>query len=159
MNHRELSKLIELTVRKAIRVELQQLKKEIISEINGKNKLLGPLSDIDNVEKKKFKTKPTFGIDILNEVSPFSKDEILIGTDSYNYRDSSGELINLPTTDSGIAMTQVPDFIAEAMNRDYSHIFNVPKKQQQQQSNLKQVIESVQPYEDEEDLSWLNEVG
>lgn len=157
MNHRELSKLIELTVRKAIRVELQQLKKEIISEINGKNKLLGPLSDIDNVEKKKFKTKPTFGIDILNEVSPFSKDEILSGIDSYNYRDTSGKLINLPTTDSGMAMTKVPDFITEAMNRDYSHIFNAPKKQQQ--SNLKQMIDSVQPYEDEEDLSWLNEVG
>lgn len=157
MNHRELSKLIELTVRKAIRVELQQLKKEIISEINGKNKLLGPLSDIDNVGKK-FKSKSTFGIDILNEVSPFSKDEILSGIDSYNYKDASGELINLPTTDSGLAMTKVPDFITEAMNRDYSHIFNVPKKQQQQ-SNLKQMINSVQPYEDEEDLSWLNEVG
>ena len=166
-----------------VRSELQNFKAEMLLElrqsapINGKPAKV--ISEIDNIERRfqqNYKPVPKqkvrFGanpiLSILNEVTPLSASERADQDgpgDASKYNNPALAKIvdkgfNVPTTETGQPMN-APKGVLDAMNRDYSSMFRTPTKIA---TNLREQFMSMQEdindnSNNEEDLSWLNEVG
>lgn len=184
MNTRALAELIQLAVKKAVREELKSFKTQIINEIRSSNQ--GDFDSSDYYErpqpskqKRKFTSDSTLN-EILNQTRPLSSDERRGLNSIENFKTKKGEIINVPTDDAGNPMRSVPSHVLEAMNRNYGDMFaeEAPKPkpqahrqpvQQQQTVNpdiRAQVLQYMPPlgennyeFEEDEDMSWMNEVA
>lgn len=184
MNARILAELIQVAVKKAVREELKSFKTQIINEIRNGNSN-GGFDSEDYYERpqqrsssrKKYTNDSTLN-EILNQTRPLDRTERAAGHIN-NFKTKKGEILNVPTDDLGNPMRSVPSHVLEAMNRNYSDQIEVetprPKPQhqrpvQQQMINpdiRSQVLSYMEPlgesgfdqYEEDEDLSFLNEVG
>lgn len=181
MTHEQLVKLVTLTVKKAIREELQPLKqmilemkksnKEIIFEDSKSTKLNQIHRDFRN--KVNVQTRPKKNIrfssnPMLNELLQNTE---MAPKETASYLDvfeNEDEIINLPTSETGRPVN-APKSVIEAMNRDYSEMFKrdeVRKPQSKQNTNSdfrNKILSQMEPlnedFQDEdEDLSWLDQV-
>lgn len=162
-----MTKILQLVVRK----EIKSLKNEIISEIS--NKVLrssnaSKQSLVEDEIHKRFRTnhkvqqrKPIYSKDpYLNELLS-STDPVPVS--EYDF-DNIG--INLPTNAVGMPIAPTNDkmnSVISAMNRDYSELVERMDegKAQQRGEFRKKIISRIENDDepDEEDFSWLNEVG
>ncbi len=181
MDIRKLAQLIELAVKKAVKEEMTLFKKQVLTEIRNSGSSSRPTQpqqrpngkpDLTSVQKNfrqahaVQRTKVQFQDPFLNEmvgsVQPFSKTEL--ESESYLDQFAPGqEVINLPTTDGGQPIRNIPSAVFEAMNKDYSHLVKKPSG-----NNAKSaIINRIESFQDEskyvneqdEDLSWLDGVG
>lgn len=120
MNYEQLSKLIILSCKKAIKEEITSLKKELLIEIRKSNNL----NEMQKDFRQKFPThrpaKTSFSRDstlneILKQTSPLERD-----SRQYEYDRED----NIPTDNNGRPITNIPESLYNAMNKDYSKIIN-----------------------------------
>ena len=173
MNTRLLAEMIQLAVKKAVREELKEFKKTILTEIRSATSTASRI----NIDSKKISDrqipkqhKLKFQNPLLNEmlnVKPLSRSEIESQEMDGSYLDvfkREEAIINIPTTEGGQPIRSIPSKVMEAMNRDYSHLV---KKESTNKSNLKNSIISriesdshIQDQEgDDEDFSFLDGVS
>lgn len=172
---RELIEQLTKIVQFAVKRELVSFKQEILTEIrkntsNPSNGKKDPLVEI----QKKFRTqyqsppKPNRRLhsdpvlnEMLNSVQPLTEDESV-------YSEELADMVNLPTDNTGrpiqVANNKATDAVLNAMNRDYSGMF---ESKTMEKINLKQKFLSIveeEPgnndysFEEDEDLTWLNGV-
>jgi len=186
MTNRELSNLIKLSVKSALKEELQQMKREIISEIrNGSKQVISEAprrignSLVENQKRfrenyqvqpkqpnKRLSNNPILN-ELLMHTEPTPKEEVgYMGM----FETDEGE-INVPTSESGRPLTSAPTAVIEAMNRDYSGMFAKEEKPRQVQSQpapsgLRNAIigrmeglNGDMNFDDEEDFSFLDQVS
>lgn len=166
MTQKDLIKIVTAVVR----TELKRFKGEILLELKQTPVTERPqrvLSEMDSIEKRfqskyqpKAKPRVQFQgnplLSILNETQAFSRDELRgNGATEEMFTNSEGEIINLPTNEAGRPI-QAPKGVLEAMNRDYSSMFK--PKETLGEGVRKSLISRIQG-DEEEDLSWLNEIG
>lgn len=168
MTDKQLAKLIILSVKKAVKEEMMTFKQQILQEI--RKPTSGRKDSLVEVQKsfrqnyqvpqakKNYSSNPVLN-DLLKSTQPVPTDDFI------------EELaINVPTDESGRPMRGLNNpkmnAILEAMNKDYSNeikpIKNTDRdKQQFRQSVLNKMLD-VPDYDaevEEEDLSWLDNVG
>lgn len=183
MTNKQLSDLIKLSVKIALKEELQQMKREIISEIRNSSKQVlteQPRRNSSLVENQK-KFRQNYQVEqrkpikisnnpMLNELlmhtEPVPQEEVgYMGM----FETDEGE-INVPTSESGRPITSAPTSVIEAMNRDYSGMFKAEEKKQVQSqpapSGLRNAIigrmeglNGDMNFDDEEDFSFLDRVS
>ena len=171
MTHEQLSKLIILSCKKAIKEEMAKLKQEILHELKQPpQKSTNPLVE----QQKKFRqqyrvqqprpkqnlsSNPTLN-SILRETEPIQE--------SYGYEvEDYG--VNLPTREDGrpiISNNPKMNSVYAAMNRDYTELvqrFDEGKgnhEKNQLRSNVMNIMNNapldIQPFD--EDMSWMDEV-
>jgi hypothetical protein len=185
MTNKQLSDLIKLSVKVAIKEELQQMKQEIIYEMrNGLKQVIpdqprrnSPLVETQRKFRQNYQVQPKqpnkrlSNNPILNELlmhtEPTPKEEVgYMGM----FETDEGE-INVPTSESGRPLTSAPTAVIEAMNRDYSGMFAKEEKPRQVQSQpapngLRNAIigrmeglNGDMNFDDEEDFSFLDQVS
>lgn len=177
MTHKQLSELIILSCKKAVKEEMAKFKQEILSELRQSPKSSNPLVE----QQKKFRqqyrvqqpqpkqrlsSNPLLN-DILKETEPLQE--------SYDYEiEDYG--INLPTRENGQVVkptgnNKALNSVVNAMNRDYSALVkrmdeDTGKSERNQLRNkVMNIMENdsptpmgldIEPFD--EDMSWLNEV-
>jgi len=197
MTNKQLSDLIKLSVKIALKEELQVMKREIISEIrSGQNPVIDGMKVSQITKKynnndsnslvenqKRFREnyqspKPNTNRRLANDPM---LNEILRSTEPVPqeeqgymgmFETETGEEINVPTTETGRALTSAPKAVIEAMNRDYSGMFKTEEKAQKPQgqgtnsslrnaivSRMESISEGTDNYDDEEDFSFLDQVS
>lgn len=119
MNYEQLSKLIILSCKKAIKEEIASLKKELLVEIRKSNNLNEMQKDFrqrfptHRPAKTSFSRNSTLN-EILNKTKPLDSN----GNFDYDRED------NIPTDNNGRPITNIPESLYNAMNKDYSKIIN-----------------------------------
>lgn len=184
MTTKQMSELIKLSVKIALKEELQQMKREIISEIrNGSKQVISEQpkrtgNKLDEIQKSFRKThiiekprvKQYSQNPLLNELLS-STEPVPAEASSYlDQFETEEEIINLPTNDAGRPIN-APKAVIEAMNRDYSAMFKKdevrqPKVQASNNSLRSQILnrmeglnESTNFDEDEDIEGFLKSVG
>lgn len=186
MTNKQFSDLIKLSVKIALKEELQIMKREIISEIRNSSKQVlteqprknGSSSLVEN--QKKFRqnyqvqkpvnnrrlSKDPMLNELLMHTEPTPQEELgYMGM----FETDEGE-INVPTSETGRPLTSAPTAVIEAMNRDYSGMFKTEDKKQVQvqpaPNSLRNSIVSRMEglsgdmnFDDEEDFSFLDQVS
>lgn len=147
MTNRELSNLIKLSVKIALKEELQIMKREIISEIRNSSKQVlteqpkrnGSLVENQKRFRQNYQSQPRQSNKRLSNDPMLN--ELLQHTDPVPaeeagymgmFETEEGE-INVPTSESGRPLTSAPTAVIEAMNRDYSGMFAKEEKKVQVQ--------------------------
>lgn len=176
MNIEQLSKLIQLSVRKALKEELKSFKAEIISEIK-KSGIQSELrlDENKNIHKKfreqyrvqqqpkKKLSNDSFLNSILENTQPLEdpyegfEDEL----------EEEMEIVNVPTSETGRPI-QAPKAVLEAMNKDYSSYVEAMEKPKQKVQVQKQPVnpelrskilsrmEVEDGFDEDEDFSFLD---
>lgn len=176
MTHEQLSKLIILSCKKAMKEEMANFKQEILSELRQSQKSSNPLVEQQKKFRQQYKVQqqqrpkrlssnPTLD-SILNQTEPIHE-----GYDNYEIEDYG---INLPTRENGQVIkptsnNKALNSVVNAMNRDYSSLvkrMNEDTGKNQLRSKVANIIENdprntpmgldIEPFD--EDMSWLNEV-
>lgn len=186
MTNRELSNLIKLSVKIALKEELQIMKREIISEIrNGSKQSLteqprrtgnslveNQKRFRENYQVQRPKTNRRLANDpMLNELLQHTEPAPIEEVGYMGMFETEVGEINVPTSESGRPLTSAPNAVLEAMNRDYSGMFKTEEKPKQVQnqpapSSLRNAIvgrmeglSGDMNFDDEEDFSFLDEVS
>lgn len=167
MTHEQLSKLIVLSCKKAIKEEMAKLKQEILTELRRSSS-----GNVNPLKEQHVKFRQQFQVQ-KPKPSRYSSNptinELLKGTEPLKdqtefYEETFGDL-NVPTTEGGLPIQNVQSHVLEAMNRDYSHLV---QKQTQQKTGLRNKFESIvnetngfdNSFDNyEEDNSFLDQLG
>lgn len=178
MTHEQLSKLIILSCKKAMKEEMTKFKQEILTELRQSQKSSNPLVEQQKKFRQQYKVQqqrpqrlssnPTLN-ELLKQTEPIQE-----GYDNYEIEDYG---INLPTRENGqvIKPNKALNSVVNAMNRDYSALVkrmneDTGKTEKNQlRSKVVNIIENdnpiprntpmgldIEPFD--EDMSWLNEV-
>lgn len=168
MTTRQLTQLIELTVKKAVREELAPVKRILVEisktrvQVNGKQlieKLKTPVNgnNLTEIQKQFRKSNPIQ----QRQVSNYSSDPMLnsllrstepLKEERQSYLDQfedEEDIVNLPTHDDGRVMN-APKAVVEAMNRDYSNVVNYGKgslteEKNKLRANMMSIMEEREP--------------
>lgn len=133
MKATELADLISLLVRK----ELKAFKKEIISELKAVNNSKPTLTESKAPEYFK-KYRQQIQTEVKRSNRPLSKDPLLnsilsdtkpLGSEESEMEEYLSE-VNLPTSETGRVIQNVPKSLLKAMNTDYSGMFKNENKTQ-----------------------------
>lgn len=135
MNTRDLANLLELVVKKAVREELKSFKTQILTEIRQQQPIQNVPSRQPNqragrdlrevqtnfrknyqVQQPKVQYQDPMLQKMLSSVKPLEESNYLEAFES------DDEIVNLPTNDQGQPI-KAPDAVIQAMNRNYSHLF------------------------------------
>jgi hypothetical protein len=172
MTNEQLVKLIMLATKKAVKEEFKLMKQELLVEIKRQGSTSRPVDKLTEVQRgfrqqfqvdqkpKKQMSKNPLLNQLLMETEPAPM-ESKTYLDAFERED---EIINVPTSESGRPIN-APKAVIKAMNRDYSHLVQKMDKgsnnQKAKQDFRQQVISAMNEdsgYEDDEDLSWLDNV-
>lgn len=181
MTHKQLSELIILSCKKAMKEEMAKFKQEILSELRQSQKSTNPLVE----QQKKFRqqyrvqqpqpkqrlsSNPTLN-ELLRQTEPIQE--------GYDY-EMEDYGINLPTRENGQVVkptgnNKALNSVVNAMNRDYSALVkrmdedSGRNEKQQLRNKVMNIMENdhmisnnspmgldIEPFD--EDMSWLNDV-
>jgi hypothetical protein len=172
MTNEQLVKLIMLATTKAVKEEFKLMKQELLVEIKRQGSTSRPVDKLTEVQRgfrqqfqvdqkpKKQMSKNPLLNQLLMETEPAPM-ESKTYLDAFERED---EIINVPTSESGRPIN-APKAVIKAMNRDYGHLVQKMDKgsnnQKAKQDFRQQVLSAMNEdssYEDDEDLSWLDNV-
>lgn len=183
MTHEQLSKLIILSCKKAMKEEMTKFKQEILSELRQtSSKSNNPLVEQQKKFRQQYRVqqqKPNQRLssnpslnEILRQTEPIQE-----GYDNYEMEDYG---INLPTRENGQVVkptgnNKALNSVVNAMNRDYSALVkrmdedSGRNEKQQLRNKVMNIMENdhvisnnspmgldIEPFD--EDMSWLNDV-
>lgn len=176
MKAEQIAKLIEVIVRK----ELKRFKSEIISEISSVKIKGQPIVETrQSTSDPNKKINERFRQNVKYNSQPSRKqlhsdpmlNELLMSTQPLesSYDDPMMDLdINVPTTEGGRPITNIPDSVLKAMNKDYSGMFsggNEPSSKSTATDKLRRMVmeEDYEPSpvsndDADEDFSFLDNV-
>jgi len=202
INPKQLSELIQASVKKALRdqlpvlveSEMRKFKKELLAEQRDRGQMSRrdtntPVTTKPPVNRTAPTTRPK--VQPKSRLSKYSNDpylnELLSSTipiteNTYmsmfmdDETENSSAPVNLPTTEAGNPIQNVPKHVLDVMNRDYSKMFkeqtsnpaylSTPKQSQPDKSSqVRNMLKSMvideptdQRSSDDEDFSWLDGV-
>lgn len=173
MTTKELATII-LHCKKAIREEMQGMKRELLSEMKrtqpqatrSPDKLVETQKSfrqkyqVAQPQKKQFTSNSLLN-EMLNSVEPIPNE----GSSYLDAFDHEEDIINVPTTETGQPIN-APKAVVEAMNRDYSALvqrMDEGKGSKAKQDFRKQVLsrmddDNYSSDDDDEDLSFLDQL-
>lgn len=181
INPKQLSELIQLSVKKALKEmlpvllerEMKKIKHELLTESKPQQRdrstyALTQRGDIrtqstsqvriNKQKSSRFSSDPVLN-DVLKNTAPLESTSL-----RNKFMDLQGETsnVNLPTTEGGMPIQNVPSSVLEAMNKDYSGMFKNEKQPKQNISQRPNVnnhtVSSIMPnFESSDgDLSYLD---
>lgn len=160
MTAEQLSKLIQLSVRKVMKEEFATMKREILSELHRTASAGNPLKEQQVKFRQKFQVnqpkRTTYVKDpILNEIlkttQPVQEDPLDM------YEDMVGDM-NVPTNEAGMPITNVNPAIMEAMNKNYSGMF-AKQERSDLRNKYNSIINQSEPLDDDEEFGFLKQLG
>lgn len=177
MTTKELATII-LHCKKAIREEMQGMKRELLSEMKRTQGQPSRLPDkltetqksfrqkyqVDQRPKKRLSSNPLLN-EMLNSVEPIPNE----GSSYLDAFEHEEDIINVPTTETGQPIN-APKAVVEAMNRDYSALVqrmdsgkgsaNEKSKQDFRNQILSRMEDdNYSSDDDDEDLSFLDQIN
>jgi len=185
MTAKQLSDIILLSCKKAVREEMKTFKQEILSEMRKSNVEPQRQGSTNKLVEQQKTFRQNYQVQPKRSNGPMSRNPLLnellsqtqpVPSEGSSYLDmyeSNDEVLNVPTNEQGQPIQNLNSpalaSVVEAMNRNYSHL-NIKKvtNAQDQQNFRKSVMSKMMSEESisenydseiDEDLSWMKELS